>query len=393
MKIGVVVDNDFFNDGRVFKQVAMLKEKHDVYVLHLRNTRSLSHDNDLDSIYLGKRVKEILFALSSWLPIYHWIWKRGIRKFIKKHNIVVLHVHDLYMAIPAAAAQNAARKDVKIIVDLHENFPATVCTYNWTKGFIRRQLTRPQRWAKLEGRILRSVDLIITLSENYKKDLVSKYSDLNPENIFVFANVVDFSRFEKFIIDQDKKRDERVTFLYFGVVADRRGIFETLQVFERAMAMEKKWLLRIIGPVDKSDKYRFDELLKRDALKDNVEYIPWISLDELLTELNRVDVCLAPFHVNDQHNSGIANKIFQYMYAGKPLIVSACRPQMELVLNAECGLVFTNNDEYLSNMIHLSNDGSIRGGMGRKGKSYLHAHFDSDNHSNLLFSVYQSIEL
>jgi glycosyltransferase involved in cell wall biosynthesis len=393
MKIGVVVDNDFINDGRVFKQVAMLKEKNDVYVLHLRNKRNLSRDNELDSIYISKRVKEILFALSSWLPIYRWIWKVGISKFIKKNDIDVLHVHDLYMALPAAAAKNSGRKNVKLIVDLHENFPATVCAYNWTKGFLRRQLTRPERWAKLEGEILRSVDIIVTLSENYKKDLVSKYSDLNPANVFVFANVVDFSRFENFTVDKDKQRDERVTFLYFGVVADRRGIFETLQVFERALAIEKKWLLRIIGPVDKSDKYRFDELLKQDSLKDNVEYIPWIPLEELLTELSRVDICLAPFHVNDQHNSGIANKIFQYMYAGKPLIVSDCRPQMELILNAECGLVFTNNDEYLRNMIHLSSDVPIREIMGEKGKRYLHSHFDSDSHSNQLFRVYQSIEL
>ena len=33
---------------------------------------------------------------------------------------------------------------------------------------------------------------------------------------------------------------------------------------------------------------------------------------------------------NEQHESGVANKIFQYMWAGKPLIVSNCLPQQRM---------------------------------------------------------------
>lgn len=391
MKVGIVVDNDFVNDVRVFKEAAMLREKFDVKVLCFKTEQDLIYETSVDYVALGKRAKNALFAMSSWLPIYKWIWQAGIKKFIAKYSIDVLHVHDLYMAPPAAAAIMSSRRDVKLIVDLHENFPATVSTYNWTKGFFRQMLTQPHLWAKKEKDILEGVDRIITLSNNYKQDLALKYPSLNAMNISVFPNVIDFSRFENFQIDKQQKRDTRVTFLYFGVVAERRGIFETLDIFERALANDPNVLLRIIGPVDKADKANFEDYLKRESLKNGVEYVPWIPLEELLTELDRVDVCLAPFHINEQHNSGVANKIFQYMYAGKPLIVSACTPQMELVLKARCGLVFSEKEDYLKHILEIARNTSARIAMGRRGKEYLHTHFDSENHTDNLYEVYRSL--
>ena len=142
-----------------------------------------------------------------------------------------------------------------------------------------------------------------------------------------------------------------MTFFYFGVVAERRGIFDTLEVFERVLLNEQNVLLRIIGPVDNADKDRFHRFIAKDSLKNNIEYSEWIHIQDLLTELNRVDVCLAPFYVNKQHNSGVANKIFQYMYAEKPLIVSNCTPQAKLINDANCGLVYKSQEAYLASII------------------------------------------
>ncbi|MDG1045399.1 MAG: glycosyltransferase family 4 protein [Bacteroidia bacterium] len=392
MKVGFVVDNDFINDGRVFKEVSILSSKYEVKILCLNLDKNfVSESEDIQSIYISKWIKDKLFALSSWLPFYKWIWARAIKKFILEESIQLLHVHDLYMAPPAIHAIKSSQKSVQLILDLHENFPATILTYNWTKGRIKNLITRPHNWAKKEKNILHHVDRIIALSNEFKESLLKRYTSLDARKIFVFPNVVDFSRFKKFEVDKTKQRDDRVTFFYFGVVAERRGIFDTLEVFERILSDEQNILLRIIGPVDSADRDRFHNFITKDSVKNNIEYVKWIPIEDLLTELNRVDVCLAPFHVNKQHNSGVANKIFQYMYAEKPLIVSNCTPQVKLINEAGCGLVFTSQEEYLKCMVSLINEKDSRISLGKNAKKYLHENYDSENHADELFKVYDSI--
>ena len=201
MKVGFVVDNDFINDGRVFKEVSILSAKYEVKTLCLNlDKNTVSDSNNIHSIYLSKWTKNKLFALASWLPLYKWIWAKAIREFINKEDIQLLHVHDLYMAPPAIDAIKNSQRPVKLVLDLHENFPATVLTYNWTKGFFKNLITRPRDWARKEKDILRSVDRIITLSNDYKDSLLKRYPQLDRKKIFVFPNVIDFSRFEEFIL-------------------------------------------------------------------------------------------------------------------------------------------------------------------------------------------------
>ena len=43
----------------------------------------------------------------------------------------------------------------KLILDLHENYPEVIKTYNWTKGLIRNIIVRPNIWKKKRKRIFR----------------------------------------------------------------------------------------------------------------------------------------------------------------------------------------------------------------------------------------------
>ena len=146
---------------------------------------------------MSKWTKNKLFALASWLPLYKWIWAKAIREFINKEDIQLLHVHDLYMAPPAIDAIKNSRRPVKLVLDLHENFPATVLTYNWTKGFFKNLITRPRDWARKEKDILRSVDRIITLSNDYKDSLLKRYPQLDGKKIdFLPSSLEDQTKVE-----------------------------------------------------------------------------------------------------------------------------------------------------------------------------------------------------
>jgi glycosyltransferase involved in cell wall biosynthesis len=53
---------------------------------------------------------------------------------------------------------------------------------------------------------------------------------------------------------------------------------------------------------------------------------------------------LCPFLRNIHHDTTYSNKMFQYMYYGKPVIASNCTSQQNLIEQANCGFIFKAGD-------------------------------------------------
>ena len=92
----------------------------------------------------------------------------------------------------------------------------------------------------------------------------------------------------------------------------------------------------------------------------NINHIPWIDLSELPSYLNSIDICVCPLIKNAQHESGIANKIFQYLFGAKAIIASDCLPQQQLIESFNCGLVYANEYEFLACIEQLSSLGLLK---------------------------------
>ncbi len=393
--IGIVVDNDFNNDIRVRKEARILLENgYNVFVLCFGyDDKKYDSVNNIkiERITIKKEYKDVLFGLLNTFPIYDYIWKNNIYRFIMKFNIHVIHTHDLYMAKPAYTGILKSKKQIPLILDLHENFPEAIKSYNWTKGFFRNLLVQPSKWKKKEKEYLNLASKIIVLSNHFKRTLLRKYSFLTENNIIVYPNVIDFKRFDTFSIDKSIKRKDGLTLLYFGGVAERRGIFETINVVKKIIEKGYRIYLLIIGPVDKVDRKRFYSEINETSIKDHIEYIPWIDVSKLPTYLSISDICLAPFHKNPQHESGIANKLFQYMYGGKPIIASDCAPQKELIESNNCGLIFSDIDQYINHIISLINNKKLRLEMGQNAKKALFSVFKPKIIDKKLIIIYQNI--
>lgn len=394
MNIGVIVDNEFNADVRVRKEVdILLNHGHKINVLCFGydNTKYPDiKDVNVHRILIKRKRKNILFFFQNTMPFYESLWKREIKKFIIYNLIDILHVHDLYMSKAAYMGVKSSKRNIKIHLDLHENFPIAIKSYNWTKGFIKTFLARPNDWRKKEAIYLKYANKIVVLSESFKAHLLNKYSFLSKKNVIVFPNIIDLRLFESFKINTDIKRTGRVTLMYFGAVAERRGIFDTLNVLQKAIKINSNIDLLIIGPIDKADKKLFFRELTKKSLKNHVEYIPWIELKELPTYMNISDILLSPLKKNEQHESGIANKIFQYLYGKKPLIVSDCRPQKELVDSFKCGLSYSTQAEYLNCILVLAKDEQLRNELGNNGFNKLYETFDNDGYEQKLLELYKN---
>jgi glycosyltransferase involved in cell wall biosynthesis len=378
MKVGVIVDNDLNNDARVKRGIKILSEEGFTLGTLCYSFNGKSYEEIVPGkvirIPFRSKIQGILFAIVNTLPIYEWIWIIYIRRFIKTFQPDVLHVHDLYMSRSAYIAVRSLGANIPIVLDLHENFPAAMQTFDWHKGWWRRLITQPNRWYKKEGQYLRYASRIIVLSRSFGDELLTRFDFLKAANIFVIPNVPDLGMMNS-EIDQDLGRNFSglvpPVFFYFGVIAARRGIFRIFNTFKKFLESGRNGSLLLIGPVDKVDHNLFQEYLNDPVIREKVTYLPWIDLFDLPSYLNLADVSLAPLSKDPQHESGIANKIFNYMYGGKPLLVSDCAPQEELVNSCQCGLSFSNDTEFLEKMIWMNDHPAERQIMGNNGKKAI----------------------
>ena len=396
MKIGIVVDNELNNDIRVLREIGILKEQgFEIFVLCFGFSKTYKNPLSLISvtrISIPRKLKDILFFLLNTIPLYEWLWSLHIKKFIIRNSLGILHVHDLYMSRAAYKGIHKTGREIPLILDLHENYPYTVSTYNWTKGLIRGFISRPEAWKKKEYEYMSYASRIIVLSTDFRDLLLNKYPELSAESFVVVPNVPDISQTEYTngkVAVNPFKQDFPVLF-YYGVIAERRGIFEALQVFIGLVNEGCKVNLLLIGPVDKKDKTLFSQLTVLDQIGDRIHYIPWIDSKEFPSYLSISDICLAPFHKNPQHESGVANKIYDYMLGGKPIIASDCKPQKELIEKHRCGLIFENIVEFHDMIVRLINDRPLREEMGENGKKAVLNEYHTEKIKNNLLSIYKN---
>ncbi|MFD2726749.1 glycosyltransferase [Hyunsoonleella rubra] len=376
MRIGVVVDNEFENDHRLQKEIRLLiTEGHTVSVLCFDFGKAYkTYDSiNVKRVKIPKKIKDLLVLLSTRFGLYEWFWEKHISNFIQEFQVDALHVHDLYMAKAGKRGINRSKFTIPLTLDLHENYPAAINSYQWaTKGW-RKLVVQPKKWYKKEEAYLNYADNLVVLSKSFKENLITRFPSLETTPFFVHPNMPDFESFQSFekndlVVDFES---ETPTLFYFGVVAQRRGIIDILPWIKALLEGGKEFHTLIIGPVDKADKSEFYHLINQPILSKNITYIPWADVKFLPAYLKQITIGLAPFRVNEQHNSGVANKLFQYMYGEIPILATKCKAQKELIESANCGLLYECKQEFETQLSKLLDDKTLRQTLGANGKKKL----------------------
>ena len=376
MKIGVVVDNEFDHDHRVQKEICLLQEDgHTIFVLCFDFKKSYKTYADLTvkRVTIHRKFRDLFVLLSTNFGFYERLWQNHIAEFITDNNLDALHVHDLYLAKAAKKGIQKSKHNIPLTLDLHENYPAAINSYQWAIKGWRKHVVQPKKWYKKEGDYLNYADDLVVLSNSFKDDLLKRFPSLKSETIYVHPNMPDFDSFQAF-----EKNEFSVDFhsewpalFYFGVVAKRRGIIDILPWITELLEEGNKFHMLIIGPIDKADKTEFNTQINHPLLKQHLTYIPWADVKYLPAYLKKITIGLAPFEVNAQHDSGVANKLFQYMYGEIPILATKCKAQQELIESSECGLLYDTQEEFNTALKRLIESETLRQTLGANGKRKL----------------------
>ncbi len=396
MNIGMLLDNEFTADPRVSNEAIMLARHHQVHIICLNHGSQKPFEEQgnifVHRIFIPEKIRKIIFLLQLYLPFFQYFWFFNARKIIRKYNIRALHAHDLYMAVPALMLKK--NLNIPVVLDLHENYPAALEAYTWTKKVPVRWVFKVSAWEKMEFKLLNGVDAIIVLSNTYRQFLQEKYTDLEENKFLIYPNVPVLKEFERFPVYNGEYEFMKEGFwmVYFGVIGRRRGILTVMEALTKINKPDIRLL--VVGPVDKHDREEFHATLRSFEGSGRVIYFPWKNISELPSMLYYASLALSPIVRNPQHESGVANKLFQYMLVGKAILVSDCKPQVELVEENQCGLYYKDGDidDLIDKIIWSYNHLVELKIMGENGKKAIQEKYNSDIQYEGVLRFYKTIE-
>ena len=131
-------------------------------------------------------------------------------------------------------------------------------------------------------------------------------------SLFEFAQEASVPSFESKI---SNNKVSRTVAGYVGTLSDRRINYSLLtEVIDRMPKVE----FQLIGKSDGTPTT--DEKLDKLRQRKNIRIIENMVYAQLPQAINSFDVCLIPYHVNDENNGTCPTKFIEYCAAGKPVV-------------------------------------------------------------------------
>lgn len=346
MNIGMILDNVFPPDPRVENEAfTLINNGHTVYLFSLDYTHNHKEQEVINGIKVHrKRLPKHLYrfsALAYSFPYYHISLQRGIYKFIKNNDIEALHIHD----IQAARSVFRVNKELNlpVVLDLHENRPEIMKYYPYVTKGLGRLLINPSRWKKFEYKYIKKASKVIVVTDEAKEHYLHNIP-IQPEKVTVVPNFVRPDFYTDFESDHDiiSKYKDRFVIIYIGDTGLRRGLETVINSLDILIQEIPNILLLFIGK-SKTDSV-LHELVEINNWGNYVEFTGWQDKSLFQSYLVSSHIGICPIHRNIHHDTTYANKLFQYMAFGKPVVVSNCIAQQNLVNKYRCGLVFQDRD-------------------------------------------------
>lgn len=346
MRIGMILDSSFPPDPRVENEaITLIKAGHDLHLFCFDLKGDAPRQEQINGIQVWRinpgKLTYKLSALAYTFPFYHWMLTSSLKAFIKQNSIEALHIHDIQVA-KAVFAINRKYK-LPLTIDLHENRPEIMKQYRHVNTRIGKFLINPNTWKKFEYKFIQAADKIVVVTEEARNYYVNEIPEV-AEKFYVLPNTIRKEFYTDFLKDEtilNKYRDH-FTLLYVGDTSYRRGLETVINALDILIPKIKDLKVVIVG------KSTYDEdlraLVREKRYEAFVDLTGWQNFKLFQSYILSADIGVCPIHRNIHHDTTFANKLFQYMAFGKPIVVSDCTSQTNLVHKFNCGLVHKAQD-------------------------------------------------
>lgn len=331
MNILMILSNPFMVDPRVYKEAKSLVDAgHKVSVIVWDRKNDYEPESTVDDIKIIRIHNEgIMKILPNDLFRNQFWWRRAYRKGLDLYKtdfkFDVVHCHDLDTLQSGVWLKK--KLGMKLIYDAHEIFGYMIAR-DLPKFIVNYALS-------MEKKLVKYVDNVITAEVNYN----DYFKSLGCDSITTLLNCKDL------IIEEYQPPENDVfTIIYIGVLNRSRFFPENLE----AIGNIKNVKFIIAGK--KENMYHEIENMSKSY--GNIKFlgpIPYHQVIPYTMGANLVLCMIKPSDINNRMAS--ANKQFEAMVCGRPIICTKGTRSGEITRNEDCGLVVDYTKEALSKAI------------------------------------------
>ena len=332
----MLLDHVFPPDTRVENEIKSLAEAgHEVHIACFhKEGKPLLEKTQYCTIHRNPVSKFVYKASVGVLkfPVYFNYWRKIVNKLFKDEKFDVVHVHDLPLAKVGYEAK--CKYGSRFILDLHENWPVLLQLSKHTNTFLGKMLSSNSQWIRYEKKMCSLADRIIVVVDEAKTRICNL--GVQSEKVVVVSNTLNLDQFDP--IERKEFKMDKFRMLYVGGINYHRGI----QVVVQAISILKKRGVEVVFDLVGDGSYlsEIKKLIDELQVQDNVTIHGFKHFTQIVNLYESANVALIP-HVKSGHTDNtIPHKIFQYMYAQIPLIVSNCNPLVRIVSETKSGISY-----------------------------------------------------
>jgi glycosyltransferase involved in cell wall biosynthesis len=385
MKILMVLESDFPPDIRVENEAASLTEAgHEVHIACYSHHRSFDVREDLPCTIHKKHIPPLIHkasvgALKS--NIYFNFWRRHLKRILQSHEFDAIHIHDLPLA--SIGFELSREKKMRFTLDLHENWPALLDIATHTNTLLGRLLSSGREWRNYERKYVLLADQVIVVVKEARDRLIGLGVD--PDRVHVVSNTVNPDHFK---FPPEEKDAGTITMIYGGGINHHRGLQTVIKSLLILPEKIPNIRLKIIGPGSYTGQLK--KLARELQVDAYITFFDRMPLEELLKHVSRSDIALIP-HLKTAHtDSTIPHKLFQYMYAGIPIIASDCAPLQRVIEETGTGICFRSQDpdSFAERLEALLSDRDFMESIPGNGRKWVEQKYHWEKDAAVLLSLY-----
>lgn len=345
MRVLKIFDGDYPWDVRVEKVTRSLVEAGHEVVVVCRNKAGRPRSETLAD---GTRVERLPGTTGRWtflsFPFFFsplWVWTVLACAWRYRPDLVL--ARDLPIAPLGILVASLAR--VPVVADLAEPYPDSLRT--------NLQLANPSKLDYLirnpaladlvERFVVRRIACAVVVCPEAGWRL--ERQGLPREAWVEIRNTAILSRFVPAGEMPDAVRgfEGRTLVLFSGLISHDRGVEVAIDAIAKLRVKHPgKFGLLVVG--EGPMRAELAERIRKLDLDQDVRLAGWMDYAKLPDVVLHAQIGILPFHDCDHIRASLANKLFEYMALGLPIIASDIPVQTRIVMDTGCGLVFPPND-------------------------------------------------
>ncbi len=179
-------------------------------------------------------------------------------------------------------------------------------------------------------KVLKKVDIVIALSEKWKKFFIDT---VGCKNVIVVPNIADMPK----KLPKEIRGNKTISALFLGFLSERKGIYDILEMVKRHKEYLSNRLCISVGGNGETEKVQ--KIINEHKLTDIIKLEGWVDKEKKTILLSNADLFLLP-----SYNEGLPISILEAMSYSLPIISTNVGGIPEIIKNGVNGILIEPGD-------------------------------------------------